>query len=100
TTDVGGMVAEAVAASREGNLIQRSWRGLTGGKVHKAVALKLSYNDRAVRSFVRHIARRIDQAPKNASVSASGTGLQTVPSQEGFALQGTYLRRRIERALV
>src|SRR3954469_18610736 len=26
TTDVGGMVAEAVTASRQGNLIQRSWR--------------------------------------------------------------------------
>src|SRR3954452_4980604 len=59
TTDVGGMVAQAVTASREGNLIQRSWRGLTGGQVHEAVRLKLSYNDRAVRSLVRHIARRI-----------------------------------------
>src|SRR4051794_28511759 len=38
-TDVGGMVAEAVSASRQGNLIQRSWRGLTGAEVHKAVAL-------------------------------------------------------------
>src|SRR4051794_34744806 len=28
TTDVGGMVAEAVTASRQGNLLQRSWRGL------------------------------------------------------------------------
>src|SRR3954465_15191840 len=36
TTDVGGMVAEAVSASREGNLIQRSWRGLTDGEVNKS----------------------------------------------------------------
>src|SRR5258707_416823 len=40
TTDVGGMVAEAASASRQGNLIQRSWRGLTGGKVNTAVELK------------------------------------------------------------
>src|SRR6478752_3415696 len=60
-TDVGGMVAQAVEASRQGNLLQRSWRGLTGGTVHKTVALKLSYNDRAVRSIVRHIARRINR---------------------------------------
>jgi lipoprotein-anchoring transpeptidase ErfK/SrfK len=99
TADVGGMIAEAVTASRQGNLIERSWRGLTGGEVHKAVALRLSYNDRAVRSFVRHIARRIDQAPTNASVTPSANGLQTVPAREGIALQGTYLRRRIERAL-
>src|SRR5438309_4259761 len=37
TTDVGGMVAEAVSASRQGDLFARSWRGLTGGQVHKAV---------------------------------------------------------------
>src|SRR5215216_6456912 len=80
TTDVGGMVAEAVAASRQGNLFQRSWRGLTGGEVHKAVELKLSYNDRAVRSVVRHIARRINREPKDASIAPSAAGLATVKS--------------------
>jgi lipoprotein-anchoring transpeptidase ErfK/SrfK len=100
TTDVGGMVAEAVDASRQGNLIQRSWRNLTGGTVHKAVKLKLTYNDRAVRSLVRHIARRINRAAKDASISPSAGGLQTVPSKEGFALQGNDLRDRIRHALV
>jgi lipoprotein-anchoring transpeptidase ErfK/SrfK len=100
TTDVGGMVAQAIAASREGNLLQRSWRGLTGGQVHRAVKLKLSYDDRAVRSFVRHIARRINREAKNASVTPSGSGLQTVASKEGLALQGNDLRARVEKALV
>ena len=99
TTDVGGMVAQAVAASREGNLMQRSWRGLTGGKVEEAVKLKLSYNDRAVRSIVRHIARRINRAPKDASVTPGAGGLQTVKSKEGYALQANDLRDRIRHAL-
>src|SRR4051812_11783895 len=100
TTDVGGMVAQAVAASRQGNLLQRSWRGLTGGEVHKAIRLKLSYDDRAVRSFVRHVARRINEAPKDASVTPTAGGLQTVASKEGIALQSRYLRARVEKALV
>jgi lipoprotein-anchoring transpeptidase ErfK/SrfK len=99
TTDVGGMVAEAVRASREGNMLQRSWRDLTGGTINKQIALKQNYNQRAVRSFVRHIARRINQAPKNASVTPTAGGLRTVPSKEGYALQGNDLRDRIERAL-
>src|SRR4051794_35816412 len=41
TTDVGGMVSEAVAASRQGNLVQRSWRNLTGGEVNRTVALRM-----------------------------------------------------------
>jgi lipoprotein-anchoring transpeptidase ErfK/SrfK len=97
--DVGGMVAEAVRASREGNLIQRSWRDLTGGKVNKSVELELSYNDRAVRSVVRHIARRIHRAPKDASIQPSAGGLQVVQSKEGFALQGNDLRDRIRKTL-
>src|SRR4051794_2599274 len=99
TTDVGGMVAQAVSASRQGNLLQRTWRGLTGKKVHESVALKLSYNDRAVRSLVRHIARRVARPPKDASVTPSPGGLKTVASKAGIALQGTDLRRRVEHAL-
>jgi lipoprotein-anchoring transpeptidase ErfK/SrfK len=100
TMDVGGMVAQAVSASRQGNLLQRSWRGLTGGTVNEAVKLKLSYNDRAVRSLVRHIARRINRAAKDASIAPSAGGLQTVGSKEGLALQGNDLRDRLRHALV
>jgi lipoprotein-anchoring transpeptidase ErfK/SrfK len=99
TTDISGMVAQAVTASRQGNLIQRSWRGLSGGTVHKTVVLRLSYNDRAVRSIVRHIARRIGKPAQDATVQPSPGGLQTVASKVGIALQGSDLRRRIERAL-
>jgi hypothetical protein len=99
TTDVGGMVAEAVSASRDGNLLQRSWRDLTGGKVEKSVELKMSYNDRAVRSIVRHIARRINRPAKNASIAPSSGGLRTVASKEGLALQGNDLRDRIRHSL-
>ena len=97
--DVGGMVADAVSASREGNLIQRSWRNLTGGRVDKNIALKLSYNDRAVRSIVRHVARRINRPAKDASIKPSVGGLQIVKSKEGFGLQSNDLRDRIRQAL-
>ena len=99
-TDVGGMVAQAVEASRQGNLLQRSWRGLTGGQVHKTVALKLSYNDRAVRSIVRHIARRINRPARDATVTPSAGGLDAVPSKPGMALQGNNLRDRLRHALL
>jgi vancomycin resistance protein YoaR len=98
--DVPAMVNAAIAASRQGNVISRTWRGLTGGEVHQAIALKLSYNDRAVRSLVRHIARRVNRAPVDATVTPTATGLATVKSQLGYALQGNDLRARLEHALV
>jgi lipoprotein-anchoring transpeptidase ErfK/SrfK len=99
TTDVGGMVAEAVRVSQQGNLVQRSWRGLRGEKVNHAVALKLNYNDDAVSRLVRRVARATNREPKNASIMANSGGLQTVASKEGLSLQRGNLQRRIERAL-
>jgi lipoprotein-anchoring transpeptidase ErfK/SrfK len=99
TTDVGGMIAEAVTASRQGNLIQRSWRALTGGLVHKAVALRMSYSRAAVSRLVRRIKGTTDQPPKGATVTPSVAGLHEVASRQGIALQTTDLQRRVEQAL-
>jgi lipoprotein-anchoring transpeptidase ErfK/SrfK len=99
TTDVGGMVAEAVAASRQGNLIERSWRGLTGKKVNKAVALRMSYSAAAVRSLVRRVKLATDHPAKEASITPSVSGLQEVASKEGIALQSRDLQQRVELAL-
>jgi lipoprotein-anchoring transpeptidase ErfK/SrfK len=99
SADIDGMVAKAVHDSRQGNIIQRSWRGITGGKIDESIRLELSYNDRAVRSLVRHIARRINQPAKDASVTPSAGGLSTVSSHVGYALQSRDLRARLEHAL-
>jgi lipoprotein-anchoring transpeptidase ErfK/SrfK len=99
TTDVGGMVAEAVAASRQGNLIERSWRGLTGEKVNKAVALRMSYSAAAVRRLVRRVNLATDRPAKEASITPSVGGLQAVASKEGIAVQSQDLQQRVELAL-
>jgi lipoprotein-anchoring transpeptidase ErfK/SrfK len=99
TTDVAGMIAEAVSASRQGNLIQRSWRGLTGGKVHKAVALRMSYSRDAVSRLARLVKHATDQAPKDATITPSLGGLRQVASHQGIALQTSNLQSRVERAL-
>jgi lipoprotein-anchoring transpeptidase ErfK/SrfK len=99
TTDVGGMVAEAVAASREGTLLERSWRNLTGGKVNEAITLRMSYDDAAVTKLVARVKRATDRPAKNASITPSTAGLRQVQSHEGIALQTGNLKRRIERAL-
>jgi lipoprotein-anchoring transpeptidase ErfK/SrfK len=99
TTDVGSMVAEAIAASRQGNLIQRSWRGLTGKRVNKAVALRMNYSAAAVRRLVRRVKLATDRAAKEASITPSVGGLQEVASKEGIAVQSQDLQQRVELAL-
>lgn len=99
TANVGGMVARAVADSRRGNILSRSWRDLRGRRLHEAIKLDLSYDDRAVRSLVRHIARRVNRAPKDASVTPTAGGLQMVSSSDGRALRSAELRARLRHAL-
>ncbi len=99
SADVPGMVAQALRASRDGNVVSRSWRGITGRRIDTSVRLELTYNDRAVRSLVRHIARRVNSAPKNASVTPTPAGLRTIRSKPGHALDSRDLRARLEHAL-
>ena len=97
--DVGGMVAQAVEASREGNLLERSWRERTGGTVDRDIELRVDHSERAVERLVRRIKRRHDRPAKDASVSASAGGLQTVESETGLAIRGRQLARRVGEAL-
>ena len=99
TLDVGGMVAQAVAASRKGNLLERSWRGLNGDEVKRNIPLEVTYSDDSVARLVRRVRRAVHREPKDASISASAAGLEMVQSRDGRSLQAADLQKRIERAL-
>src|SRR5919197_1348415 len=55
TTDVNGMVDEALAKSRSGNIITRAFRGITGGSVDDNVSPRVNYSDAAVRALVKRV---------------------------------------------
>jgi lipoprotein-anchoring transpeptidase ErfK/SrfK len=67
--------------------------------VHTAVALRMSYSAAAVRRLVRRIKQATDSPAKDASITPSVSGLQTVASKEGIALQSQDLQQRVELAL-
>lgn len=98
-TDVGGMVAEAVSASRDEGVLARTWRDLTGGEVNKDVELRTSYSEAAVRKLVARVRRSVHRSPKNASVTPSAAGLEQVASRTGIALRADELLERINKAI-
>jgi hypothetical protein len=98
-TDVGGMVAEAVDASRRDGILTRAWRGLTGGKVANAVELRMSYSDEAVRRLVARVKKNVNRSPVDAKISPSVGGLQRVASRTGVGLQDRDLLRRVKKAI-
>jgi lipoprotein-anchoring transpeptidase ErfK/SrfK len=99
-TDVGGMVSDALEASRDGNVLSRAWRNITGGEVDKSVSAKVTYSEVAVARLVRRVKREVDRPAKDASVEFSDTGLSKVPGHDGLAVRGKELERRLHRELV
>ena len=97
TADIGGMVDEAIAKSREGNIISRVTRDLTGGEEPVQVSARVSYSEPAVRRLVRRVKRKLDQPARDAEVSFPS--LESVKEQTGIRVKGKVLRQRIAQAL-
>ena len=100
TPNVDGAVRAAVSASRGGWFVGRTLTGLFGGSVNAQVAMPVTYDRRAVDTFVTHIQQAVDRPPRDASVSVDGSGhLVDVPSARGAVVDAATLRADIEHAL-
>ena len=99
-TNVEAMVDRAVERSRDGNVISRSLRAVTGGEVHEDIPVRVSYDRRAVTALVKRVKRKVDEPARDASVSFGGGAVQPVPGRNGRALDAGHLTSKIESALV
>jgi lipoprotein-anchoring transpeptidase ErfK/SrfK len=99
-TNVDAMVDRAVERSREGNLLSRSFRSLTGGEVHEDVPVRVTYDRRAVTALVKRVKRKIDRPARNASVGFAGGGVHPVPGRNGRELDAGRLASQIQAAIV
>ena len=95
------MVQEALEKSREGNVLSRTIRGITGEDPGESeLPARVSYSRRAVEKLVTKVENEINTPAQNAEVTFSGTSLGTVEGQEGVAVKSAKLRRAIRAELV
>jgi lipoprotein-anchoring transpeptidase ErfK/SrfK len=99
-TNVDAMVDRAVERSREGNVISRSLRTITGGEVHEDIPVKVTYEKRAVTALVKRVKRKTDLPARDASVEFSGGSVRPVAGRNGRSLDAGHLTSKIEAALV
>ncbi len=97
--DLSGAIAEAVDASQVGGVPGRLVRYVTGDEVDESIPAEVSYSQPAINRFVRHVAAELDREPENASVSASGSELQVVASEDGRKLRDNKLTRELKAAV-
>lgn len=97
--DVDAAVAEAVKRSRDGNLVTRAARDLTGGGVSAEIDPRVTYSRRAVAKLVRRVKRAMDRPVVEPAVSASTSGLSVTKGRSGREISGPKLRRKVALAL-
>ncbi|HEX8066155.1 MAG TPA: L,D-transpeptidase/peptidoglycan binding protein [Thermoleophilaceae bacterium] len=98
--DVDAMVDDALDRTRDGNLVTRSVRAITGGEVHAEVPAQVSYSGAAVGAFVRRVKRQLDRPARDASISYSGGGIVPVRGRNGHAVDRERLADDVRAALV
>jgi L,D-transpeptidase catalytic domain/Putative peptidoglycan binding domain len=99
SSDVDGMVDQALDESREGGVPGRVWRYATGGRVDVAISPQITYSNKAIDEFVAKVTGVVDRDPVDASISPTTTSLNTVPAKDGISVDEGKLRARIERAV-
>ena len=95
--DVGGMVDDAVAASRRGNIFGRSLRDLTGGEEPARIDPRVSYSSTAVEKLVARIAKAVDRPARDASLNFPS--LTQVRERNGLKTDRVALERDVRAAL-
>lgn len=97
--DAERLVDEAVAASRQGSIFTRTWRGLSGASVRREIALRASYSHEAVRKLTARVRAGVNRPARDATVAPTAAGLRRVASESGVSVDSGRLAGRVERAL-
>ncbi|MGH7359062.1 MAG: peptidoglycan binding domain-containing protein, partial [Candidatus Rokuibacteriota bacterium] len=95
STNLDEILRSAVAESREGNFLTRSFRDLTGSAPEEELELSVKYSREAVARVVAGIERELERPAREAASSASFAGVQITPSRTGLAVRRAKLRDAI-----
>jgi hypothetical protein len=99
-TNLDATVDEALARSREGNIVSRTVRNLTGGTVDARLEPEITYSDAAIVRMLDKIRKSIDRKPVDATVKFDASGPHSTPSRTGLAVNASDLHQKIRAAIV
>jgi lipoprotein-anchoring transpeptidase ErfK/SrfK len=98
--DTDRIVDDAMARSREGNVLARTVRNLTGKSLDADVRPSVTFSDRAVVRMLDKIRGAIERKPVDATAKLSSTGIRTTESRTGLEVRASALHRQIKAAIV
>jgi lipoprotein-anchoring transpeptidase ErfK/SrfK len=98
--DVAGSVDRALALSRSGGLLERTWRALRGGRIDRDVSAEVGYSHRAVNRLVERVTADLDRPAKDATVDLEHGSVTPQASHTGVSVHAKKLHRAVVRTLL
>jgi lipoprotein-anchoring transpeptidase ErfK/SrfK len=95
--DVGAMVNEAQQKSRDGTIVSRVARDITGGEEDAQLPARVHYSQAAVEGLVRRVKKTLDRPAQDATLNFPS--LTKVKERNGIAVQQGVLQQHVEQAL-
>lgn len=95
--DVAGMVDEALLKSRDGSIVSRVARDLTGGTEDAQVPARVTYDAEAIDGLVKRVSRKLNRPARDAELNFPS--LNRVKERNGVAVRAKLLRQRLAQAL-
>jgi lipoprotein-anchoring transpeptidase ErfK/SrfK len=99
-TNLDATVDDAMDRSRQGNILSRTWHGVTGEKLDVKIQPEVTFSDAAVVRLLDRVRTSVNRPSMNATIKYTVNGPQTTPSHEGLAVDATKLHKAIKAALV
>jgi lipoprotein-anchoring transpeptidase ErfK/SrfK len=100
SVDIDGSVAAAMDASRDGNILARTWRGIRGEPVGTNVELDIAYSDEAIDKLVERVGEAVDEPAVDASVDLESGDVAPQPSKDGLKVKAKRLERDVRARLL
>lgn len=91
-------VRDAMAAGREGNLLERWWQRYRS-RARRDLLLPVVLDKAVLQNYLQEMAQEIDLPPLNAALTVEGTEIRVRPSHPGRALRILPTMQAIEAAI-
>jgi lipoprotein-anchoring transpeptidase ErfK/SrfK len=98
-TNLDATVTDALERSREGNVLKRTWRGVTGQKLDARLQPEVTFSDAAVIRLLDRVRKATNRPAMNATIKFSVSGPTATPSHDGLAVDASALHKKINAAL-
>jgi lipoprotein-anchoring transpeptidase ErfK/SrfK len=98
--NLAAMIDTAVWRGREGGILARTWRSLTGGEVDAHVAPQIEYSRPAVQRLVDRVRVAVSRKARDAKVNFAPDSVSVSPARTGRTIDGALLRTEVEATLV